>query len=97
MEINNELLSRLGTLCKLEFDGKDREAIRRDLQQIVAFVEKLQDIDTAGVEPLIHMSEEKNVLRADEVQQHISHADAMRNAPDKDSDYFKTPKVPAGN
>jgi aspartyl-tRNA(Asn)/glutamyl-tRNA(Gln) amidotransferase subunit C len=55
--------------------------------------EKLNEVDTEGVEPLIYMSDNENVLREDEVVQSISHEDALKNAPKKDSDFFRVPKV----
>lgn len=63
------------------------------MQRMIAFVDKLSELDTTGVEPLIFMSEEVNRLREDDVEQSISHDDALRNAPKKDSDYFRIPKV----
>ena len=56
-------------------------------------MESLNELDTSNVEPLIYMTEEKNVLRRDESRQEISHEDALKNAPKKDSDYFRVPKV----
>jgi aspartyl-tRNA(Asn)/glutamyl-tRNA(Gln) amidotransferase subunit C len=60
---------------------------------MLAFVDKLNEIDTEGVDPLIYMSEEINVLREDEISENTSQEDALKNAPEKDSDYFKVPTV----
>jgi aspartyl-tRNA(Asn)/glutamyl-tRNA(Gln) amidotransferase subunit C len=60
---------------------------------IVNWVEKLKEVNTDGVEPLTTMSYEVNVLREDEVKEHLSHERALKNAPKKDSDYFRVPKV----
>jgi aspartyl-tRNA(Asn)/glutamyl-tRNA(Gln) amidotransferase subunit C len=60
---------------------------------MIAFVDKLSELDTTGVEPLIFMSEEVNRLREDVAVQSISHEEALHNAPKKDSDYFRIPKV----
>ena len=67
--------------------------MKGDLEKILAFVDKLNEIDTKGVEPLIYMSDEVNVLRADEITEETSQEDALKNAPQKDSDYFKVPTV----
>jgi aspartyl-tRNA(Asn)/glutamyl-tRNA(Gln) amidotransferase subunit C len=56
-------------------------------------VEKLNEVDTTGVEPLTTMSYEINMLRDDEVKEHLSHERALKNAPKKDADYFRVPKV----
>jgi aspartyl-tRNA(Asn)/glutamyl-tRNA(Gln) amidotransferase subunit C len=67
--------------------------MRQDLEKILEMCEKLNEVDTEGVEPLIYMSDNENVLREDEVVQSISHEDALKNAPKKDSDFFRVPKV----
>ena len=77
----------------LKVEGEQKEAIRQDLQRMIAFVDKLSELDTAGVEPLIFMSNEVNRLRDDNPEQSVSHEEALRNAPKKDSDYFRIPKV----
>lgn len=93
MEINEALLDHIANLSKLSFEGSEKEAIRQDLQRMIAFVDKLSELDTTGVEPLIFMSNEVNRLRDDSTEQSISHEEALRNAPKKDSDYFRIPKV----
>jgi aspartyl-tRNA(Asn)/glutamyl-tRNA(Gln) amidotransferase subunit C len=62
---------------------------------VIDFVEKLNELDTSGVEPLIFMTEEENVLREDAVkpEEIIPKKEALMNAPVKDSDYFRVPKV----
>ena len=93
MEVNNKLIQDIAKLSKLKFDDATEEKMKADLQKILAFVEKLNEIDTKGVEPLIYMSEEVNVLREDNVTEATSQEDALKNAPEKDSDYFKVPTV----
>jgi aspartyl-tRNA(Asn)/glutamyl-tRNA(Gln) amidotransferase subunit C len=63
------------------------------MQRVIDFVEKLNEVDTKGVEPLIFMTDEQNVLREDVAVTEVSKQDALRNAPVKDSDYFKVPRV----
>jgi aspartyl-tRNA(Asn)/glutamyl-tRNA(Gln) amidotransferase subunit C len=93
VEVNDELVDKIAALAKLEFKGEEKEAIKGDMQRILNFIDKLGEVDTEGVEPLMHMTDETLKLRADEVDQNISQDEALRNAPDKDSDYFKVPKV----
>jgi aspartyl-tRNA(Asn)/glutamyl-tRNA(Gln) amidotransferase subunit C len=97
MKINAELVDKLAHLARLEFDDQQKTKIEADLNRILGFVESLNELDTSSVEPLIYLSEERNVLRADEQQQDISHEEALKNAPKKDSDYFRVPKVIGGN
>ncbi|CAG0911868.1 unnamed protein product, partial [Cyprideis torosa] len=63
-----------------------------DMNKMLNFVDKINELDLDGVEPLAYMSDEVNILRADEVKQEITHDDALKNAPDKDTDYFRVPK-----
>lgn len=92
MEVTNALVDKLANLAKLEFSDEEKGKIQTDLTKIVAFVDKLSELDTTQVEPLIFMSTEVNVLREDEVHQSITQQEALKNAPKKDSDYFKVPK-----
>jgi len=93
MKITNKLIEDIAALAKLEFDAKSAELMKADLEKIIGFVDKLSEIDTEDVEPLIYLSEEVNVLREDEIQAVISQVEALKNAPEKDSDYFKVPTV----
>lgn len=92
MDITNEMVDKLADLAKLDFTAEEKERLIGDLTKITGFVEKLNELDTSNVEPLIFMSDEVNVLRADEVHQPITKEEALRNAPAKDSDYFRVPK-----
>lgn len=93
MEITNDIVDRVATLAKLEFKPEERELIKNDLNKIIDFIDQINNIDTEGVEPLIHMNNEVNVLREDIAEVTITQQEALKNAPQKDSDYFKIPKV----
>jgi len=93
MEVNDALVDKLSHLARLKFDASEKEEIKKDLQNMIAFVEKLNELDTTGVEPLLHMSDEVNVLREDEVKGSISREEALKNAPLHDEQFFKVPKV----
>ena len=93
MEVNDALIDKLAHLARLKFDVKEREEIKKDLRKMIAFVEKLNELDTTGVEPLLHMSTETNVLREDEVKGSISREEALKNAPQHDEQFFTVPKV----
>jgi aspartyl-tRNA(Asn)/glutamyl-tRNA(Gln) amidotransferase subunit C len=93
MEVNDELINNLAHLARLEFNVDEKEEIKNDLQKMIAFIEKLNELDTTGVEPLLHMSENVNVLREDEVKQTITREEALRSAPLHDDQFFKVPKV----
>jgi aspartyl-tRNA(Asn)/glutamyl-tRNA(Gln) amidotransferase subunit C len=93
MQTDKETLQKLAHLARLEFDEKSETKMLADLNKILDWVEQLSLVDTTGVEPLIHLSEEVNIMRDDEVGEPLSHERGLRNAPKKDSDYFRVPKV----
>ena len=93
MEITNKLIQDIAALAKLEFDEKSAEQMKADLEKIIGFFDKLSEVDTDGIEPLIYLSEEVSVLREDEIKAVVSQIEALKNAPEKDSDYFKVPTV----
>jgi len=93
MKIDDKLIQDLSKLAKLEFDEKSSVKMQEDLKKIIGFVDKLSEIDTSNIEPLIYLSEEKNVLREDEIGEMLSQTEALSNAPKKDSDYILVPKV----
>jgi aspartyl-tRNA(Asn)/glutamyl-tRNA(Gln) amidotransferase subunit C len=93
MKIDSKTVDKLADLAKLEFDDASRNEIVNDLNRIVGFVEKLNEIDTTSVEPLVYLNDTTNVMRDDEVKQVITQQEALKNAPKRDSDYIKAPKV----
>lgn len=93
MKVDIKTVDKLAELAKLEFDEKSKQEIIKDLNRILTFVEKLNELDTENIEPLIYMSDEVNVLREDVVKHDISQEEGLMNAPRKDSDYYKVPKV----
>ena len=93
MEVNDTMVNKLANLARLKFDDAEKEAIKNDLQKMIQFVEKLNELDTTGVEPLLHMSGNVNVLRADEVKGSISREAGLQNAAVHDEYFFKVPKV----
>ena len=93
MKIDNKLIADLASLAKLSFDEKSSKNMQDDLKKIIGFIDKLSEINTENVEPLIYLSEELNVLRTDDNIENISQEQALTNAPQKDSDYILVPKV----
>lgn len=93
MKIDKALISKLEKLSRLELSEQERDGIQKDLNEILNMVEKLNEVDTKGVEPLIHISEEENVLRPDEVKHQLPREEAMKNAPKEKDGYFLVPKV----
>ena len=93
MKINDDLVQHIAHLARLEFKGEELKQIKGDMQNIIAFMDKLSELNTEEVEPLIFMSDEVNVLREDRSERMVTSEQALKNAPKKDSDYFRIPKV----
>jgi len=93
MEVNIALVDKLANLARLQFAEEEKELIRQDLQRMIGFVDKLNELNTEGVEPLLHMTEAVNMLREDVVEGSVPRETALKNAPATDGVYFKVPKV----
>jgi aspartyl-tRNA(Asn)/glutamyl-tRNA(Gln) amidotransferase subunit C len=93
MEVNDALVENLCKLACLEFDAAGRQEIKKDLQKMIGFVEKLNELDLREVEPLLYMGDEINRLREDIPEKSLSRAEALENAPLADDLYFKVPQV----
>ncbi|RZK62836.1 MAG: Asp-tRNA(Asn)/Glu-tRNA(Gln) amidotransferase subunit GatC [Hymenobacter sp.] len=91
--MNTETLRGLAHLARLEFDPAREEQMLKDLNGILDWVAQLEKVDTEGVAPLVHLSHEINVLRDDKAHNTVTHQQGLQNAPRKDSDYFRVPKV----
>jgi aspartyl-tRNA(Asn)/glutamyl-tRNA(Gln) amidotransferase subunit C len=93
MEVTPQIVENLAHLARLRFNEEEKSAIQVDLQRMIAFVEQLKEVDTTGVEPLLHMSDTVNVLREDIVQGSVTREEALLNAPLPDEFFFKVPTV----
>jgi len=93
MEVNDALIEKLAHLSRLEFSDEEKQEIKIDLEKMIGFFDKLNELDTTGVEPLLHVSDHVNVFRKDEVKGEISREDVFKNAPLHDNEFFKVPKV----
>lgn len=91
--IDEVTVDKIAHLARLRFSETEKPEIIADLNRILAFVDQLNEVDTSGLDPLIYLTDEQNRMRKDEVIQVITHREALMNAPDKDSDYFRVPKV----
>ncbi|MBL0234928.1 MAG: Asp-tRNA(Asn)/Glu-tRNA(Gln) amidotransferase subunit GatC [Chitinophagaceae bacterium] len=93
MEVNSSLIEKLSTLSRLQFNEMEKEEIRQDLQRMIHFVEKLNELNLEGVEPLLHIPDENNVLREDLVKGELTREQALKNAPSQNGEFFLVPKV----
>jgi len=93
MEVNKDTVKKIAHLSRLQFTDEEETKLQGEMTKILSWMEKLNELYTDQVEPLIHMSHEINVIRPDVVVDELAHKNALLNAPKKDSDYFRVPKV----
>jgi aspartyl-tRNA(Asn)/glutamyl-tRNA(Gln) amidotransferase subunit C len=93
MQINEDILTYTCKLARLEIPEEKKSQMLADFQRMLDFVEHLQEVDTEGVEPLIHMTEEVNRLREDVPEPPLDREAALKNAPSRNEAFFRVPKV----
>ena len=93
MSVDRKTLDKIAHLSRLELEDSKKYKILEDMNKLVAFVDKLKEVDTSGVEPLVNMSTEVNIVREDQVTGEISPEKALQNGPETDGNWFKVPKV----
>ena len=93
MEINDELIDKLEDLAKLSLSPEEREVMKKDLSNILGMIDKIQEVDTSGVEPLRYINQDVNVLREDVAENGITTEQALLNAPASKAPYITVPKV----
>ena len=93
MKISKEEVEKIAHLARLNFKEAELDKIQSDLEGILGWMDKLNELDTTNVDPQIFMTEEMNVMREDEIKTTLSHDESLENAPQKDSNYFRVPKT----
>ena len=93
MTIDETLILKLEKLARLQLDSSERAALKKDLNEILEMVDKLQELDTDNVDPLIYLNDEKDKMRDDVVGGELGQEEALKNAPLQQDGYFKVPKV----
>jgi aspartyl-tRNA(Asn)/glutamyl-tRNA(Gln) amidotransferase subunit C len=92
MDVTPALIDRLATLARLRFSEEEKTALQQDLQHMIAFVDQLQEVDTTGIQPLIHISGE-STLREDTFVPTLTREEALSPARHHNGQFFKVPKV----
>ncbi len=93
MTIDKETVDKVAHLARLELSESEKKTMIEDMGKILDFMDKLNEVDTSGVEPLVYMTDEVNVLREDVICHEITPEEALRNAPKHDEDFFLVAKV----
>jgi len=93
MSVSRDDVRHVARLARLSFSEEGEKKMAEELSQILEYVEKLDELDTAGVPPMSHVLDVTNVFRPDEVKLRIDQADALELAPDASEGYFRVPQV----
>jgi aspartyl-tRNA(Asn)/glutamyl-tRNA(Gln) amidotransferase subunit C len=92
MSITKEQIKHLAHLSRLELNDNELDSMQGDMEKILEFVAKIDELELTCVEPLTQMSGRVDVMRTDEALNMITKEQALKNAPDANSDYFRVPK-----
>lgn len=93
MSVSNDEVQYVAHLARLQLSKEETERLAGDMNNILDYMETLEEIDTTGVEPLEHVIDLEYRFREDKAKSPVDHADALKNAPDADTDYFRVPRV----
>ncbi len=93
MSVTIKDVEHIAELARLEFNENEKQKLTHELNEILNYVKKLDELDTSNVEPLSHVIELNNVFRDDVVQPSIPPEEALKNAPAKKDTFFRVPKV----
>ena len=93
MPITREQVEYVAHLSRLELSEQQKDMFAHQLDEILGYVEKLGELDTEHVEPLVHVAERHNVFREDAAGESLPQQEALSNAPDQSEGYFKVPRI----
>ncbi|HOX39481.1 MAG TPA: Asp-tRNA(Asn)/Glu-tRNA(Gln) amidotransferase subunit GatC [Candidatus Brocadiia bacterium] len=93
MSITQKDVEYVANLARLELTGEEKERLARQLGDILDYINMLNRLDTTNVEPMAHAAIEHNVFREDGEPRSITPDETLANAPDRQGDFFKVPKV----
>ncbi len=93
MQVDDALIDKLSRLAMLRIGEEEKEGLKGDLQKMIGFFDKLKELDTTGVEPLLHMNAPAHTLRPDVPGEMLTREEALLNAPKHDGTFFQVPRV----
>ncbi|MEE1257387.1 MAG: Asp-tRNA(Asn)/Glu-tRNA(Gln) amidotransferase subunit GatC [Lachnospiraceae bacterium] len=91
--INDETMDYICILTKLEISVDEKEKTKNDMKRMLTYIDKLNELDTTGIEPVSHIVKQQNVFREDAVTNGDEHEKILKNAPEKKNSMFKVPKT----
>ncbi len=93
MKITKQEVEHVAALARLDLSEQDKAMLTSQLSDILTYVEKLNELDTKGVEPTAHVLDIKNVMRDDVPDGSLSQERALANAPEKAAGHYRVPKI----
>jgi aspartyl-tRNA(Asn)/glutamyl-tRNA(Gln) amidotransferase subunit C len=93
MKITKQEVEHVAKLGRLELTGDEKERLTDQLSNILTYIEKLNQLDTTGVEPTSHVLDIHNVMREDTPRESLPQERALANAPEKAAGHYKVPKI----
>ncbi len=93
MSVTKDDVRYIANLARLNLKDEEIGKYQHDMNRILAYMDQLNPVDTSSVDPLEHVYEPTTAYRPDVAKEPLTHEDALRNAPDADSDYFRVPRV----
>ena len=92
-KITRKEVDHVARLARLALSEEEKEVMTRQLDRILAYVDKLNELDTSQVEPTSHVIPMENVMREDAMRASLAHDDALANAPDREGPFFRVPRI----
>lgn len=93
MAVTIKEVEHIAKLAKLKFTDAEVLKLQGELNNVLGYIDKLNELNLTGVEPLENVNESENIFREDEVKPGLTKDEALKNAPSKSENYFKVPKV----
>ena len=93
MSIDDSVVKHISKLARIQINDKDRESLKKDLNNILKFIDQLKNVDTKGINPLQNVNKQELKMREDNVNPNAEVSDLLKNAPESESHFFSVPKV----
>lgn len=91
--INDDVIEYVGILAKLDISDDEKNQVKRDMEEMLGYIDMLNELDTEGIEPMSHVFELENVMRDDIVTNGNQSEQTLSNAPQYEKDMFIVPKT----
>lgn len=93
MTLSEKEVEHIAELARIRVSENEKNLFTKQFNEILQFFHQLDEVDTSSIEPTFHVVDIKNIFREDEVEPTLSTEDALKNAPKKEKNFFKAPKL----